>query len=140
MVCGISMLIGLAELSGVIDMISGVISENVSTKAIQPLLIAIGSLLSFVTNGISGVLIPFTPMLPSISEATGVSTTTLFACIGTSVSLTCLSPFSMGGSFILGFADHADQKKLMVQQIILAIVVAALGVILSFTGLYSILG
>lgn len=138
MVCGISMLIGLAEKTGVMRLISKGLSEHISETTIQPLILAIGSLFSFVANGVSSVLIPFTPMLPHFSEVTGLSTTTLFACLGTSITLTCLSPFSMGGSFVLSFAPQASQKKLMIQQIVLSILTSLLGIGLSFTGLYHI--
>lgn len=140
MVGGISMIIGLMQATGVIDMISQVISDNVGSSAIQPVIVTIGSILSFVTSGVTGALIPFTPMLSGISAASGVSATSLYACLGASVVLTSLSPFSMGGAFILGFADQSEQKKLMVQQLVLAIIVAVLGILLAFTGFYTIFG
>ena len=140
MVGGISMIISIMSATGVIEMISHVISENVSGTVIQPVIVTIGSILSFVTSGITGAVIPFTPMLPAISAATGVSVTSLYACLGASVVFTSLSLFSMGGSFIMGFAEQGIQKKLMVQQLILAIIVVLVGIALSFTGIYTIFG
>lgn len=141
MVCGMSVLIGLAGSMGVIDFIGSWIGENVSAGLICGLLTLASALLSFVTNG-PGVIFPmFVPMIPAIAQASGASPVAMCIAVLCGTCSTGLSPFSGGGSLSLtGCKDESVRTKLVGQQFLNALGVMIFAVILGFIGFFNIFG
>lgn len=139
MVCGMSVLIGLASSMGVITFIGGWIGDFVPSFWITPLLVLVSALLSFVTNG-PGVIFPmFVPMLPMIAEVSGVSAHSMCVAVLCGTCATGLSPFSGGGSLALtGCKDETVRSKLVGRQFLNALGVMIFAIVLGIVGFFNI--
>ncbi|MGI6424242.1 MAG: SLC13 family permease [Tepidanaerobacteraceae bacterium] len=108
MLCGMSILIGVAAEAGAVDLLSNFVSANAST-GLAPVFLAIASaLLSLVVSG-NVVNMTFFPLVPGLVAAiSGLNPGVLFAAIAVGGFFSAVSPFSTAGGLILGSIQYDD--------------------------------
>ncbi|HHX22675.1 MAG TPA: hypothetical protein GX723_01435 [Thermoanaerobacterales bacterium] len=108
MLCGISILIGVAAEAGAVDLLSNFVSANAST-GLAPVFLAIASaLLSLVVSG-NVVNMTFFPLVPGLVAAiSGLNPGVLFTSIAVGGFFSAVSPFSTAGGLILGSIQYDD--------------------------------
>jgi len=113
MICGVGMLIEVAIKAGVIDVLSQWISANIPLMLIPLAMCIIGAIMSLFASTLGVVTPALFPIVPAIAAATGSSPMLLFVCIIVGAQSSAISPFSSGGSLILGSApQQADKTEL----------------------------
>lgn len=137
LISGFAILMGVAVECGVAVAVSEFIASNCPVALVTPLFHLIGGAMSFVMTGAT-VVQTFTPFIPAIATSTGLNAAVLWAALTMGTNITGMSPFSMGGSFILGLCpDKELQKKLFGWQVILAIIPVVVFTALAFVGYFS---
>lgn len=137
MICGMGMLIAVAIKAGTIDQLASWISGNVSPGFVALMLGLVGAIMSLFASTLGVVTPALFPLVPALSQSMGVDPVLLFTAIVVGAQATSISPFSSGGSLILGSAPEEIRQGLFTRLLLRAVpigVVGALGmnVILTF--------
>ncbi|MDM1762870.1 MULTISPECIES: SLC13 family permease [unclassified Acinetobacter] len=118
MICGVGMLIALGVKLGVITQLSDWLANNVPVWLI-PILICLISAVMSVFSSTLGVVAPtLFPIVPAIALASGLNPLVLFLCIVVGAQASAISPFSSGGSLILGSAPADVDKNQLFNQLL----------------------
>lgn len=134
MICGVGMLIGLGVEVGVIYQLTDWLSTNVPIWMIPVLVFVISAIMSIFASTLGVVAPALFPMVPPLAVASGLSPVLLFVCIVLGAQSSSLSPFSSGGSLMLGASQDVIDKD----QLFLALLFKAvpIGIV---TGIVAIL-
>ncbi|MCE3037125.1 SLC13 family permease [Helicobacter sp. faydin-H20] len=102
MICGVGMLISIAVEAGTITMLSKLISSQVNTFLIPLAMCVIAAFMSLFSSTLGVVAPALFPIVPAIASSSGLDQTLLFTCIILGAQSSAISPFSSGGSLVLG--------------------------------------
>ena len=98
-------------ISGTIDALSAWIGSNVPTALIPLAFSFVGAFMSFFSST-TGVVAPaLFPLIPGLAAATGLNPAALFACTILGAQSSAISPFSSGGSLILGSCGNEEDRN-----------------------------
>ena len=118
MIAGAGMLIAVAVEAGTIDMLSAWISSNVPVFFVPLAFSFVGAIMSFFSST-TGVVCPaLFPLIPGLAAATGLSPAALFACTVLGAQSSAISPFSSGGSLILGSSGSEEERNLLFNRLL----------------------
>ena len=77
----------------------------------------------------TGVVAPaLFPLIPGLAEATGLSAISLFACTVLGAQSSAISPFSSGGSLILGSCGNEEERNTLFNRLLFVAVPISVGV------------
>lgn len=111
MIAGAGMLIAVAVEAGTIEMLSHWVGSNVPKLFIPIAFSIIGAIMSFFSST-TGVVAPaLFPLIPALAATTGISAPALFACTVIGAQSSAISPFSSGGSLILGSTPKEEDRN-----------------------------
>lgn len=111
MIAGAGMLIAVAVKAGTIDALSAWIGSNVPAALIPLAFSFVGAFMSFFSST-TGVVAPaLFPLIPGLAAATGLNPAALFACTILGAQSSAISPFSSGGSLILGSCGNEEDRN-----------------------------
>ncbi len=118
MIAGAGMLIAVAVEAGTIDMLSAWISSNVPMFFVPLAFSFVGAIMSFFSST-TGVVCPaLFPLIPGLAAATGLSPAALFACTVLGAQSSAISPFSSGGSLILGSSGSEEERNALFNRLL----------------------
>ena len=127
MIAGAGMLIGVAVKAGTIEAVSHWIGDNVPTFLVPIAFSLIGAFMSFFSST-TGVVCPaLFPLIPGIAAATGLNPITLFACTILGAQSSAISPFSSGGSLILGSYGNDEERNKLFNRLLFVAVPISVG-------------
>lgn len=139
MIAGVAMLLGVAKEAGLVDAISGVLTNSVPRFFVPSMLVLFAAFLSFFSSGTSVVCPLMYPLVPQLAESLGLNPVMLFSCIFIGAMASALSPFSTGGSMVIAGCPDAETKEYLANKMILvAIAVPILCMVLAMLGLFNI--
>ena len=119
MIAGAGMLISVAVKAGTIKMLSTWVGANVPTPLIPLAFSIIAAIMSFFSST-TGVVAPaLFPLIPGLAESTGLSAGALFACTVLGAQSSAISPFSSGGSLILGSTPKEEDRTTLFNKLLL---------------------
>ena len=134
MICGVGMLIVLGVEVGVIYQLTDWLSTNVPIWMIPLFVFVISAIMSIFASTLGVVAPALFPMVPPLAVASGLSPLLLFVCIVLGAQSSSLSPFSSGGSLMLGASqDVIDKDQLFLSLLFKAV---PIGIV---TGIVAIL-
>ena len=111
MIAGAGMLIAVAVQAGTIEALSNWIGANVPTFLVPIAFSIVGAIMSFFSST-TGVVAPaLFPLIPGLASSTGLSATALFACTVLGAQSSAISPFSSGGSLIMGSCGDEEERN-----------------------------
>ena len=111
MIAGAGMLISVAVAAGTIEALSAWIGSNVPTPMIPIAFSIVGAFMSFFSST-TGVVCPaLFPLIPGLAASTGIGATALFTCTVLGAQSSAISPFSSGGSLILGSSGNDEERE-----------------------------
>ncbi|MGP9712533.1 SLC13 family permease, partial [Psychrobacter sp. AOP29-E1-7] len=110
MICGVGMLIGLGVEIGVIYELTEWLSTNVPIWMIPTLIFVISAIMSLFASTLGVVAPTLFPMVLPLAVNSGLSPLLLFTCIVVGAQSSSLSPFSSGGSLMLGASQVVIKK------------------------------
>ncbi len=111
MICGVGTLIQVAIKAGTIDLLSSWVSANIPVILIPMVLVIIGGCMSFFSSTVGVVCPALFPIIPTIAATSGLNPMLLFAAIVVGAQATSSSPFSSGGSLILGSCTNEEERN-----------------------------
>jgi len=122
MIAGAGMLIAVAVKAGTIKMLSTWVGTNVPTALIPLAFSIIAAIMSFFSST-TGVVTPaLFPLIPNLSATTGIAAPVLFACTVLGAQSSAISPFSSGGSLILGSTPKEEDRTTLFNRLLMTAV------------------
>ena len=144
MIAGAGMLIAVAVEAGTIEALSTWIGSNVP-KPLVPIAFClvgaislIGAVMSFFSSTLGVVCPALFPLVSSLAHTAGIDPMILFTCIVIGAQSSAISPFSSGGSLIMGSCATEEERntmfpKLLFQAVPISMISAVLfNTVLSF--------
>ncbi|MBA8499448.1 SLC13 family permease [Escherichia fergusonii] len=113
MICGVGMLIQVTIKAGTIDMLASWVGTSLPTAIVPFALAIIGGMMSFFSSTLGVVCPALFPIMPSIAESTGIDAIILFTATVIGAQATAISPFSSGGSLLLGSCSNEEERNEM---------------------------
>jgi di/tricarboxylate transporter len=111
MICGVGMLIRLGVEVGIIYELTEWLSTNVPIWLIPTLVFVISAIMSVFASTLGVVAPTLFPIVLPLAVASGISPLLLFTCIVVGAQSSSLSPFSSGGSLMLGASQVVIEKN-----------------------------
>lgn len=111
MIAGAGMLIAVAVKAGTIEALSAWIGSNVPTPMVPLAFSFVGAFMSFFSSTTGVVASALFPLIPPLAAATGLNPAALFACTVLGAQSSAISPFSSGGSLILGSVGSEEDRN-----------------------------
>lgn len=113
MICGVGMLIQVAIKAGTIDLLASWVGSNIPVMLVPFALALIAAAMSFFSSTLGVVCPALFPVIASIATATGLSPMLLFTVTIVGAQSSAISPFSSGGSLILGSCSSEEERNEM---------------------------
>ncbi|MEA5012519.1 MAG: SLC13 family permease [Angelakisella sp.] len=113
MICGVGMLINVAIEAGTIDLLASWAGSSLPVWLIPLAFSLVGAIMSFFSSTLGVVCPALFPLVPSLAAATGINPMILFTCIVIGAQSSAISPFSSGGSLILGSCHTEEDRTTM---------------------------
>ena len=111
MIAGAGMLIAVAVEAGTIEALSSWIGSNVPVALVPVAFSLVAAFMSFFSST-TGVVTPaLFPLIPALAASTGLDAAVLFACTVLGSQSSAISPFSSGGSLILGSCGKEEERN-----------------------------
>ena len=122
MIAGAGMLIAVAVEAGTIEALSTWIGSNVPKPLVPIAFSIVGAIMSFFSST-TGVVAPaLFPLIPNLAASAGLSASALFACTIIGAQSSAISPFSSGGSLILGSTPHEEDRNTLFNRLLMVAV------------------
>lgn len=113
MICGVGMLINVAISAGTIDLLASWAGSSLPTWLIPIAFSIVGAIMSFFSSTLGVVCPALYPLVPTLTAATGINPLVLFSSIVIGAQSSAISPFSSGGSLILGSCTTEKERTAM---------------------------
>ena len=141
LVSGICMLFGIVNKTGFFDSLTAIFNAQLSTTAICVILVLLCGFMSFFSGAMSVVVPLILPIVIELCLNSGYPLASLASSMAIGAIMTCTSPFSTAGSFILScLPDASAQDKVFNRQFLLTCLLFIIPIILAATGFYGLLG
>lgn len=119
MICGVGMLIGVAIKAGTIKILASWIGTSIPVVMVPMALALVGAMMSSFSSTLGVVAPALFPIVPTIAQATGINPAILFACVIIGAQSSAISPFSSGGSLLLGSCVSDEERNGMFSKLLL---------------------
>ena len=110
MICGMGMLIAVAIKAGTIDQLAAWIGGTIPPVLVPLSFGVVAAIMSLFASTLGVVTPALFPMVPALAAQLGLSPMLMFTAIVVGAQATSISPFSSGGSLILGSAPDAELR------------------------------
>lgn len=143
LICGMSVLIGVVKTVGGIDWLSAMLSDVMSARTAQAIMVVLGGLMGAVSSG-TGVVMP--TLIPLATELAGQSSGAMSAMaltIGVIVGTNgvVISPLStVGGICVACAPEGVDRDRLYNQLLLAAVCFILLNTVAAYFGLFRFFG
>lgn len=118
MICGVGMLISIAIKAGTIDALASWIGGNIPALLV-PLVFGVVAALMSVFASTLGVVTPaLFPMVPALAASMSIDPLVIFVAIVVGAQATSISPFSSGGSLLLGSCTDEKSRTTLFSQLL----------------------
>jgi len=117
MICGVGMLISVAIKAGTIDILASWMGNSIP-PILVPIVFGVVAFMSLFSSTLGVVTPALFPMVPPIASALGLDPMILFIAIVVGAQATSISPFSSGGSLILGSCPTEQSRTSLFPQLL----------------------
>lgn len=122
MIAGAGMLIAVAVEAGTIEALSTWIGSNVPGPLVPIAFSIVGAIMSFFSST-TGVVAPaLFPLIPGIAASASINPVALFACTVLGAQSSAISPFSSGGSLIMGSCGNEEERNILFNRLLMVAV------------------
>lgn len=140
MICGVGMLISVAIKAGTIDLLASWVTTSLPQVLVPLAMGVVAAIMSLFASTLGVVTPALFPTVPAIVSATGIDPMVLFVCIVVGSQASAISPFSSGGSLMLGACSSDEGRAKLFPQLLFRAVpigaVAALTFVVVLTALF----
>ncbi|MBE9640313.1 SLC13 family permease [Salipiger mangrovisoli] len=119
MICGMGMLISVAIKAGTIDQLAAWIGGTIPPVLVPLSFGVVAAIMSLFASTLGVVTPALFPMVPALATQLGLSPMLMFTAIVVGAQATSISPFSSGGSLILGSAPDAELRHSLFTRLLL---------------------
>jgi len=119
MICGMGMLISVAIKAGTIDQLAAWIGGNIPAWAVPLCFGVVAAIMSLFASTLGVVTPALFPMVPPLAAHLGLNPMLMFTAIVVGAQATSISPFSSGGSLILGSAPEESLRQSLFTRLLL---------------------
>ncbi|MER5173935.1 SLC13 family permease [Thioclava kandeliae] len=119
MICGMGMLISVAIKAGTIDQLAGWISTTIPAHLVPLAFGIVAAIMSLFASTLGVVTPALFPMVLPLAASLGLSPMLMFTAIVVGAQATSISPFSSGGSLILGSALDDETRGSLFTRLLL---------------------
>jgi len=118
MICGVGMLISVAIKAGTIDLLASWMGNSIPPIMVPIVFGVVAAFMSLFSSTLGVVTPALFPMVPPIATALGLDPMILFIAIVVGAQATSISPFSSGGSLILGSCPTEQSRTSLFPQLL----------------------
>ncbi|MNM91304.1 Citrate transporter [compost metagenome] len=118
MICGVGMLISVAIKAGTIDILASWIGTSIPPIMVPVVFGAVAAFMSIFSSTLGVVTPALFPMVLPIAQSMGIEPMILFIAIVAGAQATSISPFSSGGSLILGSCNNEQSRTSLFPQLL----------------------
>ncbi|TBU72635.1 C4-dicarboxylate ABC transporter [Pseudomonas daroniae] len=118
MICGVGMLISVAIKAGTIDVLASWIGSSIPPILVPVVFGVVAAFMSLFSSTLGVVTPALFPMVLPIAQALGLEPMILFIAIVVGAQATSISPFSSGGSLILGSCTSEQSRTSLFPQLL----------------------
>ncbi|HYQ54043.1 MAG TPA: SLC13 family permease [Pseudomonas sp.] len=118
MICGVGMLISVAIKAGTIDILASWIGSSIPPILVPVVFGAVAAFMSIFSSTLGVVTPALFPMVLPIANSMGIEPMILFIAIVAGAQATSISPFSSGGSLILGSCSNEQHRASLFPQLL----------------------
>ncbi|MFJ4158093.1 SLC13 family permease [Pseudomonas sp. NPDC089752] len=118
MICGVGMLISVAIKAGTIDILASWIGSSIPPIMVPVVFGAVAAFMSIFSSTLGVVTPALFPMVLPIAHNMGIEPMILFIAIVAGAQATSISPFSSGGSLILGSCNNEQSRTSLFPQLL----------------------
>ncbi|GGK06663.1 SLC13 family permease [Pseudomonas matsuisoli] len=118
MICGVGMLISVAIKAGTIDILASWIGSSIPPVLVPVVFGIVAAFMSLFSSTLGVVTPALFPMVLPISTSLGLDPMILFIAIVAGAQATSISPFSSGGSLILGSCTSEQSRSTLFPQLL----------------------
>ncbi|CAH0189531.1 hypothetical protein SRABI70_01471 [Pseudomonas sp. Bi70] len=118
MICGVGMLISVAIKAGTIDVLASWIGGSIPPILVPVVFGVVAAFMSLFSSTLGVVTPALFPMVLPISQSLGLEPMVLFVAIVVGAQATSISPFSSGGSLILGSCTSEQSRTSLFPQLL----------------------
>ncbi|WP_223162217.1 SLC13 family permease [Salinicola halophyticus] len=111
MICGVGMLISVAIKAGTIDLLGSWIGTNIPPVLIPVAFGIVAAFMSLFASTLGVVTPALFPLVPSLAGTLSIDPMIIFIAIVVGAQATSISPFSSGGSLILGSCPTDEARS-----------------------------
>lgn len=138
-IAGVCFLMEIAKNAGLLEMVSSIFAHESMPRFMVPAVFCLlAGFMSLFASGTSVVLPLMFPLVPALSQATGIDLVVLYAAAQIGALTTPFSPFSTAGSLLLGLAPEENKDYLFKKQFTLALVLLGAAFVLVLLGYCNI--
>jgi di/tricarboxylate transporter len=139
MIVGVYSLIQVATAAGLVDFISGILTNSIPRFLVPAAVVLFAAFLSFFSSSTSTVMPLMYPMVPALAASLSLNPVCLYTCIFFGGLSTACSPFSTGGAVCIAANPYEDQKEVLSNKmIVVSLLCAAITILAAFVGLFNI--
>lgn len=113
MICGVGMLINVAIEAGTISLLASWAGSSLPAWLVPIAFSFVGAIMSFFSSTLGVVCPALYPLVPTLAGATGINPLVLFSSIVIGAQSSAISPFSSGGSLIIGSCTTEEERNAM---------------------------
>ncbi|SBS27756.1 hypothetical protein MSP8887_01258 [Marinomonas spartinae] len=118
MICGVGMLISVAIKAGTINLLASWIGTSIPSYLVPVAFGVVAAFMSLFASTLGVVTPALFPIVPSIAQSLSIDPMMLFICIIVGAQATAISPFSSGGSLILGACPNEKSRSKLFPQLL----------------------
>lgn len=118
MICGVGMLISVAIKAGTIDALASWMGSSIPSVLVPVVIGVVAAFMSLFASTLGVVTPALFPIVPSLAENLALDPMMLFICIVVGAQATAISPFSSGGSLILGACPTEETRSKLFPQLL----------------------
>lgn len=118
MICGVGMLISVAIKAGTIDVLASWIGGSIPPVLVPVVFGVVAAIMSLFSSTLGVVTPALFPMVLPIAQSMGIDPMVLFIAIVVGAQATSISPFSSGGSLILGSCASEQSRTSLFPQLL----------------------
>ena len=128
----------VAITAGTIELLASWAGSSLPTWSVPVVFSLIGAVMSFFSSTLGVVCPALFPLVPALAQATGLNPLIIFSSIVIGAQSSAISPFSSGGSLIIGSCTTEEERnhmfpKLLFEAVPISVIFAAVfNVVLSF--------
>ncbi|MBM6550373.1 SLC13 family permease [Marinomonas ostreistagni] len=118
MICGVGMLISVAIKAGTIDALASWMGSSIPSVLVSVMIGIVAAFMSLFASTLGVVTPALFPIVPSLAQSLSLDPMILFICIVVGAQATAISPFSSGGSLILGACPNEETRAKLFPQLL----------------------